>query len=241
MKRVGIFGCTADPLTLAHREIVKKVLEDKIVDEVLVVPTAVTWHRAGKTSWLSDSERLQTAKTLLLGIENASVLDSEIQLKLAAAKSKTATARLANRHFADTLLEIVSKRSSFETEYCPIFGQDSYDAIKTWEGWQQIVELSEGIVVVKRAGLGAFTEQPDVPVARVVELPTKFLAQMSATEVRKTWSGLGLAAYVSYVKEAISAETSTCGCSDLSCPLAASEAARREAAYLTARPAGCLE
>lgn len=211
MKRIGIFGCTADPFTLAHREIVLKVLEEQIVDEVLVVPTAVVWHRAGKTSWLSDSQRLQVAETLLRGLKNVQVLDSEIQLKIAAAKSPTAIKRLANRHFADQLLEIVSQRNSSETEYYPIFGQDSYDAIKTWEGWQQIVELSKGIVVVKRAGLGAFTEQPDVPVARVLELQTEFFAQMSATEARKTWSALGVGAYVAYAKKAIAAETSPRG------------------------------
>lgn len=241
MKRIGIFGCMADPLTLAHREIVRKVLEDNVVDEVLVVPTAVTWHRAGKTSWLSDFERLQVAKKLIYGIDNASVLDSEIQLKIAASKSKIATERLANRHFAETLLEIVSKRNGFESEFYPIFGQDSYDTMKTWDGWQQIVELSNGIIVVKRAGYGAFTEQADIPVAYVLELPTKFLSQLSATKVRETWSKLGLEAYIAHLEKIISAEASTSGCSDFSCPLAAEEAARVQAAYATARPSGCLE
>ena len=54
-EKIGIFGCTADPFTLAHREIVKQVLKQNVVNAVVIVPTIVDWHRAGKTKWLDST------------------------------------------------------------------------------------------------------------------------------------------------------------------------------------------
>lgn len=49
MKRVGIFGSTADPWTIAHQSIVEQVLEYGLVDEVHIIPNAVTYYRNGKS------------------------------------------------------------------------------------------------------------------------------------------------------------------------------------------------
>ena len=57
--KLGIFGGTFDPFTLAHRDIVKTVLEQKLVDFVVVAPTIVSWHREGKTRWLDDRQKLK--------------------------------------------------------------------------------------------------------------------------------------------------------------------------------------
>ena len=68
MKKIGIFGCSADPFTLAHREIVKEVLEQKLVDEVVIVPTIVSYYRGDKLPWLSDAEKLNIIKALTLDL-----------------------------------------------------------------------------------------------------------------------------------------------------------------------------
>ena len=57
-ERIGIFGCTADPFTLAHREIVKQALAQRVVDAVVIVPTIVDWHRAGKSAWLDSEQKI---------------------------------------------------------------------------------------------------------------------------------------------------------------------------------------
>ena len=56
-ERIGIFGCSADPFTLAHREIVKEVLEQKLVDKVIIAPTIVDYHRGDKLPWVSSRDK----------------------------------------------------------------------------------------------------------------------------------------------------------------------------------------
>ena len=62
--KIGIFGCTADPFTIAHKAIVEKVLDEDLVDEVLIVPTIVTYHRVGKTAWLDDFQKIDNSNKL---------------------------------------------------------------------------------------------------------------------------------------------------------------------------------
>ena len=56
--KVGIFGGTFDPFTEAHLAIVKAAIDQKLVDEVHIIPTIVDYHRNGKDRWLSNYDRL---------------------------------------------------------------------------------------------------------------------------------------------------------------------------------------
>lgn len=201
-KRIGVFGCTADPFTLAHRAIIEEVLKSGLVDKVVVVPTTVTWHRADKVAWLTDEQRLATVRELLADLPGVEVSDAEIRLKQAAQKSKGARLYVAERHFCNQLLDLAAREEP-GAELYPVFGQDSYEAMKTWLGWQQTAELSVGFIVVKRAGCGSFREQPGLPVAAVLELPEQKLAEMSATQVREKYRERGIEAWVARAKEAI--------------------------------------
>lgn len=206
-ERLGIFGCTADPLTLAHREIVKLALSSGIVDRMLVVPTTVSWHRAGKTSWLSDSERVYVASALLEDLAGVEVSDAEIRRKLAAEKSPAALARLEQRGFCDQMLDIAANALGKDVELYPVVGQDSYAYMRAWESWEAIAELASGFVVAKRAGCGDFAEDPRLPVVGVLEFQDGWLSETSATAMRAKWSSLGVEAYVRQARREIAAES----------------------------------
>ena len=56
--KIGIFGGTFDPFTEAHLAIVKAAIDQKLVDEVYIIPTIVDYHRNGKECWLPNYKRL---------------------------------------------------------------------------------------------------------------------------------------------------------------------------------------
>lgn len=57
--KIGIYPGSFDPIHLGHIKIVNKILEDKIVDKVLIVPTGDYWEKNVSTSIL---DRIKMAK-----------------------------------------------------------------------------------------------------------------------------------------------------------------------------------
>ena len=46
--KIGIYPGSFDPIHLGHIKIVNKILEDKLVDGVLIVPTGDYWNKNEK-------------------------------------------------------------------------------------------------------------------------------------------------------------------------------------------------
>ena len=155
-EKIGIFGCTADPFTLAHREIVKQVLKQNVVNAVVIVPTIVDWHRAGKTKWLGSEQKMTVAKALTKGLGLVYVDDTELCLKERCAGNPDLEAHaVRNWHFVDTLVRIVLNRATDNQEFWPIVGSDELLNFKNWFAWRDILKLSDGIIaVVGRSGSG---------------------------------------------------------------------------------------
>ena len=72
--KIGVFGGTFDPFTSAHYEIVNKVLSDKLVDKVIVIPTIVNYYRTGKTELFDLADREKIIKKWFEGREDV-ILD----------------------------------------------------------------------------------------------------------------------------------------------------------------------
>lgn len=193
-EKIGIFGCTADPFTLAHREIVKQVLKQNVVNAVVIVPTIVDWHRAGKTKWLDSMQKMTVAKALTKDLGLVYVDDTELCLKERCAGNPDLEAHaIRNWHFVDTLVRIVLNRATDNQEFWPIVGSDELLNFKNWFAWRDILKLSDGIIaVVGRSGSGFdekkfLKENPEFDgKLKTIKIDEKF-ADTSASAIREKY------------------------------------------------------
>lgn len=188
MKRIGIFGCTADPWTIAHQAIVEQVLEIGIVDEVCIIPTVVTYHRTGKSQWLSISERLEVIEAFC----NQSNYGDRIFVW----KNELDHAGDADRRFFNTLQELKADRIAECAELHLILGTDSLANFNTWYRWNDIADAVKIIAVLGRDGAD---EYKNIGLAyRTINI-SKDLAGISATKIRAAYAGRKVSDYIADV------------------------------------------
>ena len=195
-ERIGIFGCSADPFTLAHREIVKEVLEQKLVDAVIIAPTIVDYHRGDKLPWLSSNEKLSIIRALTGDLHPVFIDETELNRKdLVQLSPELQEHAIKSWRFIDTLLRIKLEYMNghrLEKELYPIIGGDSLDNFKTWFAWKDILKQSAGLIAVERdhKPIDAKTfiyENPDFNgKLRVMKICDNF-AEMSASNTREYW------------------------------------------------------
>lgn len=191
-EKIGIFGCTADPFTLAHREIVKQVLKQKLVDAVIIVPTIVDYHREGKTTWLTSSEKVHVIKSMTNDLGLVYIDDSELKRKAICEISgnELKDHALNSWRFIDTLMRIriecMVKGS--DKAFYPIIGGDEFKKFKTWFAWKEIIRQSDGLIVVERQGQKidkSIIEDADFDNSIKTISIDKMFANISASEIRK--------------------------------------------------------
>lgn len=186
--KIGIFGCTADPFTLAHREIVKQVLKQKIVDFVYICPTIVTWHRQNYTPWLDDAAKIKVINELALDLQCTATYTDDLRLRQICSGNRFLTDKYVGEHrYIDTLLKIKSSHEDGD-EFYPIIGPDEYASFTSWYAWDSIVQQSKALVVVTgedgcgRDGKPVVLDNPEIPAIQL-KIKREFLS-MSATEAR---------------------------------------------------------
>lgn len=196
-RRIGIFGCSADPFTLAHREIVKEALEQNLVDAVIIAPTIVDYHRGDKLPWLSTTEKLCIIRALTEDLERVHIDSTELNRKdLIQLSPELQEHAVKSWRFIDTLLRIklecLNTSGPKNEDFYPIIGGDSLDNFKTWFAWKDILKQSAGLIAVERNNnpinvkkLVAETPEFDGKL-RVMKIYDGF-AEMSASDVRETW------------------------------------------------------
>ena len=152
-KRIGIFGCSADPFTLAHREIVKEALEQNLVDAVIIAPTIVDYHRGDKLPWLSTTEKLCIIRALTEDLDRVYIDSTELNRKdLIQLSPELQEHAVKSWRFIDTLLRIkleyLNTPGPKNKDFYPIIGGDSLDNFKTWFAWKDILKQSAGLIAV---------------------------------------------------------------------------------------------
>ena len=197
-ERIGIFGCSADPFTLAHREIVKEVLEQKLVDKVIIAPTIVDYHRGDKLPWLSSTEKFSIIHALTEDLYPVFIDKTELNRKdMIQLSPELEEHAVKSWRFIDTLLRIklecINTCEGIEKkEFYPIIGGDSLDNFKTWFAWKDILKQSAGLIAVERDNkpinvkkLVAETPEFDGKL-KVMKIYDGF-AEMSASVERESW------------------------------------------------------
>lgn len=197
-ERVGIYGGSFDPFTLAHREIVKEVLEQKLVDKVIIAPTIVDYHRGDKLPWLSLTDRVGIIRELTKDLHPVFIDETEFnRKKLLGLSQELEEHAIKSWRFIDTLLRIKLECMNAcegieKKEFYPIIGGDSLDNFKTWFAWKDILKQSAGLIAVERDNKPIdakvfISENPEFDgKLKVMKIYDGF-AEMSASAERESW------------------------------------------------------
>ena len=201
---IAIFGCTADPFTIAHRAIVKEVIDKKLADKVIIAPTIVDWYRKDKVRWLTDQERLFVIREMmrLSGIEEGKVEiysdDISHYHHLLDVNADVAEVFKSRTRFIDTLIRIRDKYSHQGSKFKFIVGADEFQMFAMWTDWESILKLAS-IIVVSRPKIDFSSNIP----SELLKIPPQF-ADVSATKIRQQYlsdpkvvaSGLAITNYL---------------------------------------------
>lgn len=196
MKKIGIFGGTFDPFTLAHREIVKQALEQGLVDFVCICPTIVTWHRKDYKPWLDDALKLKIIEEMTDtdDLLHTAIYCEDLRLRQICSGNKFLTGKYVDEHrYIDTLLKIKSKYEvDQDAEIYPIIGPDEYANFTSWYAWDSIVQQSKALIVaVDEAGCGRDGKLVDFNKPEIPAIPLKIkkeFLEMSATKIREQFT-----------------------------------------------------
>lgn len=178
--RYGIFGCTADPFTCAHYEIVNKVLRDNIVDKVIVIPTVVDYYRKDKHRLFTNEQRLTIIKKWFDCCENVIVDDFEYNLV------RKSPGSCVDRRYWHTL-QAAMLRYGTDNEYCTIVGGDSWNNLESWFNFKELGKATKFIVITRdQQRIADFSEKYEeyaFQPYKVIELEDKY-QNVSATGIR---------------------------------------------------------
>lgn len=215
-ERIGIYGGSFDPFTLAHREIVKEALEQKLVDKVVIAPTIVDYHRGDKLPWLSSTEKFSIIHALTEDLYPVFIDKTELNRKdMIQLSPELEEHAVKSWRFIDTLLRIklecMNTRDGIEKkEFYPIIGGDSLDNFKTWFAWKDILKQSAGLIAVERDNKPIdvktlISETPEFDgKLKVMKIYYGF-AEMSASTEREFWRKHQLSEYLAWALATIEA------------------------------------
>ena len=191
MKKIGLFGGSFDPFTVAHMAIVESSLEYNLVDTVTIIPTIVDYHRPGKKKWLTDTDKFR----VIYEFTRRSKFQDRIYLdfqELGMKRNGTISEEEArNWRFVDTLNRISRTyedsdnkiQGGYLYKFYAILGTDSITNFKTWHKWEEILSKCEIIGVEGRNGTRAETDIPYIP----LHIPMKY-SNVSSSEIRERYT-----------------------------------------------------
>ena len=164
LERIGIFGGTFDPPHVGHLVTAVNVRHALDLDRVILMVANVPWQKEGTRAITPAEDRLAMVEAAVAGVEGLEAGRWEIDH---GGPSFTATtlAGLARIHP--------------DAEFFTIVGDDAAAGLTTWERLDDVLSLSE-IVVVDRPGVHA--PVPDGIPCHHVEVPH---LDVSSTDLRR--------------------------------------------------------
>jgi nicotinate-nucleotide adenylyltransferase len=163
--RLALFGGTFDPIHSAHLTVAREAADQFHLDQVWFVPAAHPPHKSDQTG-ASYEDRCKMMELACKGHPRLVVS----RLESGAGKS----------YSIDTIERV---RASGEQPYF-IIGADAFAEIATWHRWQDLVRLTEFIVVTRPGH-----QYASPPEARVHRLDTVALLDSSSEIRRKLAAG----------------------------------------------------
>jgi nicotinate-nucleotide adenylyltransferase len=158
--RLALFGGTFDPIHCAHLTVAREAADEFHLDQVWFVPAA---HPPHKTDQMSApyEDRCKMVELACRG-------DQRLVLS-----------RLESGEGKSYSIDTIERVRALGEEPYFIIGADAFAEIATWQRWQDLVRLTEFIVVTRPGH-----EYASPPGARVQRLDTVALP-VSSSEVRR--------------------------------------------------------
>jgi len=129
MKKIGIFGISADPPHASHKAIIDACLKKKLVNEVWVLPSN---NHTQKKNIASFAQRIDMCKLMFETKWSSSVKVKDFEIF----NTRGTTLHMINR------LEFLFKKYKFYL----IVGEDCADNIETWYSYKELIEKYPFIV-----------------------------------------------------------------------------------------------
>lgn len=159
--RIGIFGGTFSPFTVAHRAIVEGFIDNYRLDELYIIPTIVNYHREGKEDSLLETDKVEIIERIVDTLppfyrRRIFIDKSEFAYRdLCRGMSDEAwTALVEGRRFLHTLLDF-NVRHGIDKDVCRPYvciGTDSFEHLDQWYMNTEIVKICNLVVVQGREG-----------------------------------------------------------------------------------------
>ena len=130
-ERVCVFGGTFDPIHIAHIKIAEEARRKFNLDRVLLVPAGNPPHKDAFTPFEDRLRMVELACQDHPGLEASSI-----------------EAGTEHSYTIDTIQRMRDTLSP-EDKLFFLIGADAFDDLETWKGWQQLVKLTEFIVVAR--------------------------------------------------------------------------------------------
>ena len=165
--RIGLFGGTFDPPHVGHLVTAVNVRHALHLDMVILMVAGDPWQKSGSRDVTSAEDRFAMVEAAVSDVEGLVAGRDEVD-------------RGGPSYTADTLLGLVDKHAG--AQLFTIVGDDAAAGLATWTRVEQVVQLSQ-LVVVDRPGVA-------------VELPQQFnwlrvespRLEVSSTDLRSRFS-----------------------------------------------------
>lgn len=168
--RIGIFGGTFSPFTVAHRAIVKGFIDRYRLDELYIIPTIVNYHREGKEDPLVDTDKVEIIERIIDTLpefyrKRVFIDKSELAYRdLCRGMSDEAwTALVEGRRFLHALVDFNVRHGIDKDVFCPYvcIGTDSFEHLDQWYMNTEIVKICNLVVVQGRED--KVVARPEIP------------------------------------------------------------------------------
>jgi nicotinate-nucleotide adenylyltransferase len=130
-KRVCVFGGTFDPIHLAHVRIAEEAKLKFGLDLVLLVPAGNPPHKEAFTPFTDRYRMVELACQGHPGLQASPLEESSAQ-----------------SYTIDTIHRVRDQLLP-QDELFFLIGADAFDDLESWKGWQELVRLTEFIVVAR--------------------------------------------------------------------------------------------
>jgi nicotinate-nucleotide adenylyltransferase len=135
---MGVYGGAFDPPHLAHLALAQAAVSQYALDELLILPTGMAWHKSRPLS--AASHRIAMARLAFADMPQARVDARE-------------TLRSGATYTIDTLLELQAENP--RAEFFLLMGQDQLANFGQWHRYEEILKIATLLVALRADSMRA--------------------------------------------------------------------------------------